>query len=301
VFVQRFPNNPALRSPARIAAVRGDYDRAEAIAKEIESKIANSRTGMIQQRGFMSNIALTRGRLESLPASHRAARTSGAGRNAALAKLRSAWIRWTTAIVLENKAEARAQLERALKRAPIDSIPYLDRDYGNFLMIAAMAGDTARAREWHSESRKSWEAAGKLIDRPAWLSVDDASLAFARGDYAGAVENARRADQMNFQRTDIIAVMRFLSFDRAQQVDSAIAAGEAYLANTHDLRMFQDANFLAGIRQRLGEMYEGNGNVDKALTHYQAFVDLWKDADPELQPRVRDVGAWKISVARNGG
>jgi hypothetical protein len=39
----------------------------------------------------------------------------------------------------------------------------------------------------------------------------------------------------------------------------------------------------------LGEMYEAKGNVDKALTHYQAFVELWKAADPELQPRVRDV------------
>jgi tetratricopeptide (TPR) repeat protein len=292
VFVQRFPNNPvALRSPARIAAVRGDYDRAEAIAKEIEPKIANSRTGMIQQRGFMSNIALTRGRVrEGLRLRTEQRERQAEAGTAPLAKLGIGLDSvWTTAIVLENKAEARAQLERALKRAPIDSIPYLDRDYGSFLMIAALAGDTARAREWHSESRKIWEAAGKLIDRPAWLSVDDASLAFARGDYAGAVENARRADQMNFERTDIIAVMRFLGFDRAQQVDSAIAAGEAYLANTHDLRFVQDANFRAGILQRLGEMYEAKGNVDKALTHYQAFVDLWKNADPELQPRVRDV------------
>jgi hypothetical protein len=36
-------------------------------------------------------------------------------------------------------------------------------------------------------------------------------------------------------------------------------------------------------------MYEAKGNIDKALTHYSAFVDLWKNADPELQPRVRDV------------
>jgi hypothetical protein len=43
------------------------------------------------------------------------------------------------------------------------------------------------------------------------------------------------------------------------------------------------------VRQRLGELYEAKGNVEKALEHYTAFVELWKDADPELQPRVRDV------------
>ena len=78
-------------------------------------------------------------------------------------------------------------------------------------------------------------------------------------------------------------------FDRAQQVDSAIASGERYLAMPMAKREYVDAHFRAGVLQRLGEMYEAKGNIDKAVTHYQAFVDLWKDADPELQPRVRDV------------
>jgi tetratricopeptide (TPR) repeat protein len=97
------------------------------------------------------------------------------------------------------------------------------------------------------------------------------------------------ADQRNLPRTDILNAARFLVLDRLQQPDSAIAVGELYLAGTHPARLGQDALFLAGIRQRLGEMYEAKGNVDKALAHYNAFVELWKDADPELQPRVRDV------------
>lgn len=38
--------------------------------------------------------------------------------------------------------------------------------------------------------------------------------------------------------------------------------------------------------QRLGELYETKGDKAKALEYYGQFVDLWKDADPELQPRV---------------
>jgi hypothetical protein len=36
-------------------------------------------------------------------------------------------------------------------------------------------------------------------------------------------------------------------------------------------------------------MYEARGNPERALEYYGRFVTLWKDADPELQPAVREV------------
>ena len=50
-----------------------------------------------------------------------------------------------------------------------------------------------------------------------------------------------------------------------------------------------DPIFLAGVRRRLGELYEAKGDTAKAVEHYQAFVEQWKSADPELQPRVAEV------------
>jgi hypothetical protein len=38
----------------------------------------------------------------------------------------------------------------------------------------------------------------------------------------------------------------------------------------------------------LGQLYESMGNIDKAIENYRAFIDLWKNADPDLQPRVAD-------------
>ena len=46
---------------------------------------------------------------------------------------------------------------------------------------------------------------------------------------------------------------------------------------------------LAPSHRYRGEIYEAIGNTEKALWHYGAFVELWREADPEYQPRVQEV------------
>jgi hypothetical protein len=46
---------------------------------------------------------------------------------------------------------------------------------------------------------------------------------------------------------------------------------------------------LAPIQKRLGELYEAKGDTARAVPHYVAFLNLWKNADPELQPAVAEV------------
>jgi tetratricopeptide (TPR) repeat protein len=293
LWVSRFPNNPvALRNPALIAMVRGEYDAADSVLRAIAPRINNSRTGMIQQLGATANLALLRGKVrESLRAriEHRE-RQAQAG-TPALAMLNLGLDSViATAVVLEDRPAARAIFERVLRRTPIDSIPFLDRDYGLYTVVAGFVNDTARVSAFHAANRKSWESFGKLIDRPSWEALDDAVLHQVSGRLPEALEAVDRAERFpNDRKGDMVAIQRFLILDKMQLVDSAIAAGERYVANTFPFRMQMDAIYLAGVRQRLGEMYEARNDIDKALTHYQAFVDLWKNADPELQPRVRDV------------
>jgi hypothetical protein len=42
------------------------------------------------------------------------------------------------------------------------------------------------------------------------------------------------------------------------------------------------------VYKRLGELYDARGDTQRAASHYMAFINLWKNADPELQPRVKD-------------
>ncbi|MBL8980284.1 MAG: hypothetical protein JNM53_17865, partial [Gemmatimonadetes bacterium] len=37
------------------------------------------------------------------------------------------------------------------------------------------------------------------------------------------------------------------------------------------------------------ELYEERGDKTRAIEHYTRLLDLWKDADPVLQPTVREI------------
>ena len=43
-----------------------------------------------------------------------------------------------------------------------------------------------------------------------------------------------------------------------------------------------------GTYKRLGELFEAKGDREKAATYFSRFIELWKNADPELQPKVAD-------------
>ena len=39
----------------------------------------------------------------------------------------------------------------------------------------------------------------------------------------------------------------------------------------------------------LGELYQQLGDTARAIEEFEAFVTLWKDADADLQPKVREI------------
>jgi len=78
------------------------------------------------------------------------------------------------------------------------------------------------------------------------------------------------------------------AWEAAGQPDSAIASYEKYLVSPMEDQLEIDAQYLAFTHQRLGELYAQRGDREKAALHLQKFIELWKDADPELQPQVAE-------------
>ena len=76
------------------------------------------------------------------------------------------------------------------------------------------------------------------------------------------------------------------ALEQAHEPDSAVAFYERVVTTPAPLRVESDKLTLAPTYERLGELYAGRGDRAKAREYYGRFVDLWKDADPELQPYV---------------
>jgi tetratricopeptide (TPR) repeat protein len=81
-----------------------------------------------------------------------------------------------------------------------------------------------------------------------------------------------------------------VAFDRANQTDSALAAYERATAPAATGWKTVESQWgLAPSLKRLGELYEARGDKVKAVENYSRFLDLWAEADPVLQPTVRQV------------
>ena len=88
---------------------------------------------------------------------------------------------------------------------------------------------------------------------------------------------------------------------QAGSPDAAIAALEDYLAFEDLFRFNADQAVLGPTLERLGQLYDERGDLDKAAEYYAQFVELWAEADEELQPRVRAAQARLEEIVRERG
>ena len=71
------------------------------------------------------------------------------------------------------------------------------------------------------------------------------------------------------------------------QLDVVIARYEAWIGRRQLVgRPGADAWGLPRAYERLAQLYDAKGDAENAAVNYARFVELWEEADPELQPRV---------------
>ncbi|MFI5311934.1 MAG: tetratricopeptide repeat protein [Gemmatimonadales bacterium] len=196
------------------------------------------------------------------------------------------------ASVRGDAAAERKKLEDALTRTPLRTLPDAERPDLQVAWSFAAAGHPDRARAVLSEFRTSVRDTALL--RSVQPDVHNAlgMIALAEKKPQDALAEFRRGDSLpDGPATWAVRTLpRYLglAFDAANQPDSAIAQYEKYVS-TPDLWIGEELGeptSLPAIRERLGQLYEAKGNADKAAEHYRAFIELWKNADTELQPRV---------------
>ena len=65
--------------------------------------------------------------------------------------------------------------------------------------------------------------------------------------------------------------------------------------------LMYEAVSLPQVHRQLGAIYEAKGERKQAVEQYTAFLDLWRRADPELQPQVREVKDRLSRLVGEGG
>jgi tetratricopeptide (TPR) repeat protein len=206
-----------------------------------------------------------------------------------------------------DPGRAGAELERLWQQNQrlVAGRPPIGRRYQVFIQALAAVGRPAPARRLLEEFRASFPESGPGQFVPL-LRMLEAEVLLAEARPLDAVLSYRTA--IGLMGCDACLAARIgRAYDRAGALDSALAYYRRYVETPPapfgptDVPILDDERWLAPTYRRLGELYEQRGDRAPALDYYGRFVELWKDADPELQPVVRDVRQRMVALAGEGG
>ena len=190
------------------------------------------------------------------------------------------------ATIRERPVEARAALDRGLRRMPMSSIPPAERLWWPLSALAYEMGDADLARMTADGYEN--DLAAQDHDPEGVRAVYRSVVAFTEGRYDDAITLASKAEERHAISRRHAYIMIARAHDLAGRPDSAITWFERFVS-TPDPGFVLGPMYLAGSYKRLGELYSEKGEPEKAIANFERFVALWSDAEPELQPRVREV------------
>ena len=196
----------------------------------------------------------------------------------------------------ERPAAAVRMLDAALARFPLRTRPAVDqRPYFSLAVAYARAGRPDKAHaviaQFDGDVKDTALRRAGEPQRHAAL----AEIALAEKRPLDAVREFRRGDVLPDGPVSAHAIELYANlgraFDQANQLDSAAMYFEKYVNTPDPGRMDDnlDPTYLTGVHKRLGELYEARLDRQKAASHFRTFVELWNNADPDLQPKVADV------------
>ena len=183
--------------------------------------------------------------------------------------------------------------------------PASARRYNEFVWHLSRSGNPEWARRILDEFRRELsDRERSLRDTQAELQIAEASVAMAEGRFDTAIAGYREACRLwrgTYAACDQGAFPWLgEAYDRAGQADSAIAVWERWVG-LQARNVPGDWAMLAPFSRRLGELYEAKGEARKAIESYSLFTELWRNADPVLQPQVRDVRERITRLTRDAG
>jgi tetratricopeptide (TPR) repeat protein len=208
---------------------------------------------------------------------------------------------WETAAwMLERKSSAGIvqeadikALDDAVARSGIEKLPTIDRPYLYLARVYAGAGKVDKAKQLLAkyDTELGPDTAQRRGDLPTYKR-SQSYVARAERRWLDAARLAREGDRAADGPVNCFQCLTrdlFQTFGTAGMADSLIAAYEAYASTDWGKRQRHgpDVDYVPPeLYEALAKAYDSRGNTAKAAELYRDFVESWKKADPELQPRV---------------
>jgi tetratricopeptide (TPR) repeat protein/tRNA A-37 threonylcarbamoyl transferase component Bud32 len=183
----------------------------------------------------------------------------------------------------EEKKRGLQRLDATLARYPLSALQPLQRQYPWIASIYALGGRPAQARAVLAEMERAIPA-NLLVSQQYAVHSARGEIALAEHRATDALAQFREGVTTGCPICWLPALGR--AFDMMGNADSSIAAFEGFLGSKLSSRNGVDEYYRAGAYKRLGELYEARGDTTRAIANYAAFTAYWKNADPDLQPRV---------------
>jgi tetratricopeptide (TPR) repeat protein len=208
-------------------------------------------------------------------------------------------------LVRNQPSAAVAVLEAGERRLPMATLPASARPYFQLAMAWSAAGRQDRAAQLVEEGERVYSAGLKRWNNEVFM-IAKGMIALGRNQPRQAIAALEPPVYCGGTTPRVLVGTQtarcpqpFLAaaYDRAGDSDSALATYERFVNMRAMPRLYTDGLVIGQSLQRLGELYEAKGDRASAAKYYGRLIDLWKNADPELKPRVDDL---RKRVARLG-
>ena len=287
LIARRFSGNPVLLSvEIQDASAQQNWEDAERRAETAISAAAGDTLQLVDPYEALAAITMTQGRLTEATRLWRThlritALSGSRGRHLyGLIQLANLHLKYRA-----DTSRALAVVDSALAATPLDSLLPGDRLHDELARFYASAGRLTRAREL---------LAAAVVNDSVLARTPGAYRTWTRGVIALAVGRAAAAesdlDQAAAAIVCTICVLPDLAraYEATRKVDAATVVYERYVTTPWLFRYETDAAELGWALRRLAELHDLRGETAKAAAVRARLVQLWRQADPELQPFVSD-------------
>jgi DNA-binding SARP family transcriptional activator len=288
LIARRFPTNPVLLGEEmRDASAQQHWEEAERQAETMIAAARGDTLALIDPYEALAGITMTQGRLAEAERHWHTQLTLTAaagsrGRHLfGLLQLARLYHRYRNA-----PERALALVDSALAATPLDSVLPGDRPYDDLARFYASAGRLTRAKELVAEGDVNDSVLSRTpgADRTWTRSV----IALAEGRTAAAESQLSQAADGTVCTICALPDLARV-YEAAHKSDAAAVVYERYLATPWFFRYETDAVELGWAMKRLAELYDARGETAKAAAMRGRLLQLWRRADPELQPVITEV------------